>query len=72
MAAGTYSLVCCFGMLVSVILFTDSREFSFSPYLLITALMLVLGLLLLMAPETIGKEPQDQIEEVETMMLHHP
>ena len=49
-----------------VVLFTDSNEFSFSPYLLI-AMMLVLGVALLMARETIEKEPQDQIEEVKKL-----
>ena len=34
------------------------------PYLLITLLLLTIGLALLFAPETLGKEPQDQIEEI--------
>ena len=67
LAIGTLGLICAFGNLVGVVLFTDANEFSFSPYLLITLPMLVVGVALLMAPETIGKEPQDQIEEVKEL-----
>ena len=67
LAVGIMSLNCVLGTLVSVILFTDSNEFSFSPYLLITLLMLAIGIVLFMAPETLGNEPQDQIQEVKEL-----
>ena len=67
LAMGTMGLISSSGNFLGIILFTDTQELSINPYLLIGLILAFVGVVLFKAPETIGNEPKDQIQEVQEL-----
>ena len=66
-AQGTTGLMVALGNGLAYLLFTDTSEWGFNPFLLIGLLFMSIGIIYIWIPETLNMENRDQIDEVEQM-----
>ena len=52
------------GMIVTQVVFVNTQELGVNPFIVISGLFLILIILYIWVPETLGEKSRDQIQEV--------